>query len=287
MISCFLDEPPHALGLVVEAGPIEVPDDGSLATLHQGLVEAGLALLLTVFVDATTEEAEQRRLHGRPAPFRRSVSFGGGGAGRQEGHDLPGQRLGHEVIRPLVADGLQRLLRPHGQQPHAVAPQRGDGRTPSLEIGEKVLPEGHHHLVGHGLEVQAELAGRAVLEAVRHSRGDAVLDEVGQILAKGGDLGGHHAPEGEQFLELIEDEHRPHQAVLPRPELLPAPVEVLPGRFAVRRGGMLNLLCVQRVEQGQANLLDERLGSGSDLQPQEDREETLLSQPGEDPGLQE
>ena len=64
-------------------------------------------------------------------------------------------------------------------------------------------------------------------------------------------------------------------------------MEVLPGRFAVRRGGMLHLLCAQRVEQGQANLLDERLGSGSDLQPQQDREQTLLSQPGEDPGLQE
>src|SRR5438876_7769075 len=101
------------------------------------------------------------------------------------------------------------------------------------------------------------------------------------------DLRWERAPKGEEFLELIEDEQRTHQLVMLGPELRSGPVQVLPQSFVGSRLRVLDPFTPQLVEQIETNLLDEPLGSLTELQPDDDRKQIFPSESGKDASLEQ
>ena len=281
------DESLNPVRLIGQAGPVEIGDDRVLRPLDQRVVETRLAVALSSFVGAATEQAEQRRFDRRGVPRRQRVAIGDGRPGRQETDDGACERLRDEMTRPVVVDGLHGGQRSHGQQAHAVAPERRHGHPPLLQVGEEVLAEGEDDLVRHQVRIESQIAECSVFEPAGDGRRNPVFDEIGQVFAECGDDCRDRSSQREDLLELIEDEDWTDEAILPGPELLPGSVEVLPECFSVSRIRMLDPLRPQLGEDRQPRLLEWGFRAGPDLQPEKDGQQAFLSETREHSGLEE
>ncbi len=145
------------------------------------------------------------------------------------GRDLPAHPIGGGLH-----DRQEGVAAVEVRKPHAIAPQGRDRAAQGLEIGEVILAQADDDPVVLLLVAEGErLAAR--LDARPHRGRDVVLDEVGELGDEGSDAA-IPLPQGEQLLELIENQDRREEAVAHAPEM--GRVEVFPETLlgAGRRG---------------------------------------------------
>ena len=162
-------------------------------------------------------------------------------------------------------------------------PRAGDRATQGLEIGEIILAQADDDPVVLLLVAEGErLAAR--LDARPHRGRDVVLDEIGQLGDEGSDAA-IPLPQGEQLLELIEDQDRREEAVARAPEM--GRVEVFPEALLGAGRPGLDRLRLDDLDDCGLNLGTQRTGAVGEIQAHRDGQETCLPQHGEDPGAQE
>ena len=167
-----------------------------------------------------------------------------------------------------------------------------DGMRPRelLQLGEEVLPQGQQDLVAVVLEVVGAGPFRVGVEPVLEPARRVPLDEGGELaeerLAGGRELR-PAATEGEDLFELIEDEDRDEETVARAPQLVVRPVEVFPERLAGAPWRHSDPGGCGVLEERVLALGDEVRGGRGVVEPHQDRQEALVPEQREEPGLKE
>ncbi|MFT3767321.1 MAG: hypothetical protein QM820_17620 [Minicystis sp.] len=228
-------------------------------------------------------EREERRLDLLDGVERRVV-----GRVHHLAHDARGHVLGDDGA-PRLEHGFLRREPAQRAQAVAAGRERRHLRAVVVELGEELLAQGDQHL-GARRVVRRRQPGAARLGGVAERGRDAVLHEVGQLAHQRAQLVGAIAAEGEDLLELIEDQHRHHGPPARVPEA--GPVKVLPERLALARRRAVQLPALRGLAQAPPYLLGQRrlalsLLVHAEPQPETQRDEPRLAHAREEPGLQE
>lgn len=235
----------------VEGAVVETLDD-ALALFGENV---GSDLRLVTFQAAAVEfvahHAKQRGLH---VPLFHHPGFLLALRAGDEIHDVLG-----DVGRDQVASGAlhhrQRLRAGHALQAEAMRQQRGHARAPGIELRQEIFAQAEHELNRLALEVENESVVEMLLQSLAHCVGRAMLDDglqVGGELGNAGGTAGRPLAEGEDFLELVEDDDRSDEAIAGTPEVEVAAMEVFPQRFPWLRAWRVDLGAIKR--RGQRGL---------------------------------
>ncbi len=204
------------------------------------------------------------------------------GAGNKE-HDRPRHVGGHKAGAGLE-DGLERLRSRHPRQTHAVLGDGGHRALQPLEMRQIVLPKRDEDPVVGARKIESGGIALVVLQARLEFGGRTVFHQVGELGEKR--LGPRAAcgiglREGEDFLELVEDEQRNEGAAAGVPEHVVAVVEEFPERLAFGGGaGPRPCAGLRRgAKHGILDLLGGRRRGGRVVQPDVDGAEALGPKP--------
>ena len=272
-----------------EAGFVKVSNDLLLGrALQQPGVDGRLFAAAAPLIQLPADHRQQRRLDLQALHLRAAMA-GTAARGRDEVDDLVGHLGRHQVAARAQDRGLG-LLAAHAGQAHPVAHDRRHHLAQALELGQKILAEGKHHPKGVAGHVQIGRQGRLVGRIGHQRGGDALLDQVGQLIEK--------APaalvdrvqalaQREQLLELVEHQHRCQQAVARAPEVGIAAVEIFPERGARDSGRGLHAMGRALGADRRVQLLGQRRRIVTQLQPHIDRQKVLLAQLREQAGPQQ
>jgi hypothetical protein len=149
-----------------------------------------------------------KRRHGANLRQRRVGLDARDGADDGGGDFAADQRMRAE--RGGTEHGFEGLRAIEEVEGHAVLREQRQAGLPAFEVREEILAQGKDDAQGRGAEVEvageAAILGKALLERARR----AILQEIGHLLEPSVGLalaGRILAAEGEDFLELIEEEH--------------------------------------------------------------------------------
>src|SRR6266849_3046038 len=101
----------------------------------------------------------------------------------------------------------------HRKQAKAVSSQRRNCAAPALDFRQEILSEAEQQLEASGSQFERWLVPGGTFELLHEQRGNPVLGQVGEILAKLQHRFGIFLAEGEHLFELIENEDRRQQLV--------------------------------------------------------------------------
>ncbi len=243
-----LDEAAHTLGLVGESALVELAQDRLARAGHEVRGNLAAALGEARVVELTADEGEERRLDFGVAQLR---------SAGDEAHDRLGDLFGHELAARFHHRG-KRLLSGHAGKTHAILRDRGHLALQALEVREVILAQCDEDSVVGAVEVEALGDGILALDHHLERLGCPVLDQVRQVLDEfGGALASEVVvlPEGEDLLELVEDEERDERVAALVAQHVVAMVKELPQRFA-RDGGARPRPLPQSFRRTEDRLLD-------------------------------
>ena len=220
-----LDDPPHHRRLVGEGALVEIAEDACMRSLEQVQGDLAPPLGQACVIELPADQAEQRGLDLGIGDFRAAGDEADDGGG-----DIPG----HQPL-PRLQHGSERLPARHGREPQPVLGDARHRALQALEGCEIILAQCDEHAIVAAREVEA--FGRRVvgLEPFLERPRRAILDEIGEVLHEAGRAGAAEIValrEGEDFLELIEDEQRNQRGAGLVPQHVVAMVEELPQRLS-------------------------------------------------------
>ena len=214
----IFDEQRHRRVEAGEARAVEIGDDLFLRAVEQiggDLVAPGA---LAFVVELAAHDAEQRRLDVEAFEIgHHIIAVRALAAGRDEFDDPVRDPVANQM-RPRAQDHVARLPSVHRQQPHAVVGDRRDQPAEAVQFGQEVVAQGQHDLAALLVEIVAAASFGIALQRLADAPGRVPFDQRGEFLDDAGG-GRSRLAQGEDLLELIEDEHRRHQPVAPAPEL--------------------------------------------------------------------
>ncbi len=213
--------------LVGERALVEIAEDRAMRAGEQIERDLTAPLLDARVVELAADETEERGLDLRISEL---------GAAGDEAHDRLGDFLRDKTLAGLQHRG-ERLRAGHRREPQAVLRDARHLLLEALERGEVVLAQRDQHPVVAAREIET-LGGSLVLVELRFEfLRRAVLDQIGQIRDE---ARGACAPEvialreGEDLLELVEDEQRNQRRARLIAQHIIAVVQEFPQRLALR-----------------------------------------------------
>lgn len=167
----------------------------------------------------------------------------------------------------------------HERQPHAVSCDRRKLLAIVLKVGQVVFAEAEKHAHVRRPEAEAgDLLGVASQPLVNLGR-RMVFNEVRELgeedftVVLGRPLSG---AKGEQFLELVQNQHRSDRLAVPSLQPKTAPMEKFPERFVgLRERRLRDARPDDRIGQRRFDLPDEGLRCGLVIEPDIDRQKSL------------
>ena len=275
------DELAHAGRLVGERAFVELGENRLARAGQEVDRDLAPALCNPRVIELAADQRQQRRLDLGIAEFR---------AAGDEAHD----RLGHLFVdqrATRLAHRVQRLGASHARQAHPVLRDRGHLALEALEVREVVLAQRDQDAVVAAREVEALDDRLVVIEPRLERLRQAVLHQVGEILdeARRALAAGVIAlRQGEDLLELVEDQQRRDNPAGGVEQLVVAVMQEFPQRFAVDRRPRPGPTA-HRYGRAQDRLLDlfRGLGRGRVVDAHVDRAVALLPQARDDAGVED
>jgi hypothetical protein len=277
-----LDEAAHARWLVGQCPFVELGEDVGVRAGQQVGRDLGAALREARRVQLAADQAQQRGFDLGVAQL---------GAAGDEAHDGLGD-LQRDEPAARLGDRVERLLPGHARQPHAVLRDAGHRGLQRLQVRQVVLAQRDQDAVVAAREVEA--LGDAVVDVELGLQGAwrPVLHQVGELvdeLRRARPAGVVALGEGEDLLELVEDQQRCQRAAVGVAQLVVAVVQELPERLARLRGaGLRPGAGVQGLAEDRLlDLLGRRRRVAGVVQPHVDRAVALGAQPRHQAGAQD
>ena len=206
-----------------------------------------------------------------------------------EADDFPGRVVADQLVGSargrVTAHHLQSPVGAHRQQAQAVAHERRQFALPAFHFGQEVFAEAQQHLVALAAQVQVlrrrvrlRCAGpglpgmRFSMRSARSSRSRSMASAFS-------------APRVNVSSNWSKTKSGVRGWFLGAPPLHMAAVQVLPQALALVRRGAVHVVLGDFGLQRGGGLLDERGRAVAHVEPDIDRQDVLLSQPREQPGL--
>ena len=273
----FFNEEAHSFGEILQRAKIEVFENLVLLYIEKvgGDFRVGPSRKAAL-VEFAQDQAEQG---GRDRDLGRARFRGRAGdildnailhAGRQQRRTQP--------------DDLPRLALAHRQKAQTVLAEGAEVRANAIEIGQIILPHRQEDLDRRGLEIEFLRAHWIVAERGRRT----VLDQIGELGDERfgpGRARGILAPQGEEFLELIERQERRDEIVPRAPEMIALAMKIFPERLVRERSRSFYLGRNRRGGDGTKHLRREWCRALQVIETNRNRKAIIFSKSREEAGL--
>ncbi|MSU25323.1 MAG: hypothetical protein EXS32_16075 [Opitutus sp.] len=224
-----LDEAAHAVGQIGDAAFVKIVENLAAVARHEIRSDLRVPEGMAAVVELVADDGEQGRLH---RELGESLGRTAAGTGH-EFDDRACDTFGDEP-RAGFEHGLEGLRACHAREPHPVFHQRRHDLGQSFELRQEILAERKAHAVIGPGEIERLQIVRGFFQPRDDVIGDAVFYKFGEgVHERDGPvpLRADAGPEGEEFLELVDDKDRHDGAAIFIHEPIIAVMEKFPERL--------------------------------------------------------